>query len=202
MHDSKKPFVKSGKLLNEVGKIQLHRVSEETKEKVREDTKRVNEYNRVFLIKSKTRIQKQETERLKATAEARQAMTDKWVCMTKASPYHNNLVKLEEKRAAHADNVQRVKEEDRFIQKTLDDMTGKPKFEIMPKEKIHKSDFDLVSQVALEYRLQKRAKTVVMREKEFVDGMVHQELSKLHKKFPAVLKPPSEGELYPNTIPL
>lgn len=195
-HDGK-PFVKSGKLLNEVGRIQLYRVSEETKEKVRDDTKQINENNKVSLKNSKARIKKLEDDRLRATATSRQEMTDKWVHMTRKSPFHNNLLELEIKRAARADAVQRVKDEDRFIQKTLNDMTGKPKFEIMPKEKIHESEFDLVSQVALEYRLQARAKKIVLKEKGFVDGMVHQELSRLHEKFPNALRAPGEGELYP-----
>jgi hypothetical protein len=203
MHDKNKPFVKSGKLLNETGIIELNRITDETRQKVKEDTTRVDNDNTRFLKKSKIRVEKEERERLKATIQSRQAMTDKWVNMTKTSPYHNNLVAIEERRRSQMEKKENIKEIDRLKQATLDKMTGLPSFEVCPKDKIYQNDFnfDNISQVALEYRLQARAQKVIRHEKAFVDGMIMGEISTLHEKFPTILKR-EENQLYPTVIPM
>lgn len=101
-------------------------------------------------------------------------MTDKWIRMTSSSPYHNNLLAIEENRSNQYDRKLYSKQIDAAKQKVLDKMTGLPSFEVCPKEKIYKSEFnfDKLSQVALEYRLQTRAEKVIKAEKAFVDGMV------------------------------
>lgn len=203
MHDKNKPFVKSGKLLNETGVVELYRITEETRQKVKEDSDRVESDNTKFLKRSKIRVEREEREKLKATAVSRQAMTDKWVNMTKSSPYHDNQVAIDQKNRTRMEKKENIKQIELEKQRTLDKMTGLPNFEVCPKEKILQNEFGFsnVSQVALEYRLQARAQKVIKHEKNFVDGMIMGEISTLHEKFPAILKR-EEYQLYPTVIPI
>lgn len=59
-----KPF-NSLTLLNETGNVEIYRVSEETRKKVEEDTRRINQQNLDLYHKSRKMIKRKEHEKLK-----------------------------------------------------------------------------------------------------------------------------------------
>ena len=112
-------------------------------------------------------------------------MLKKWDFKTRNSPFRENLAYSDEKRAELLAKATAEFEEDEFKRKVIDNMTGKPNFEICPKARIQQCE-NLEQQIALEYRLQVRDSIVIKREKQFVDQMVERELQALQAKFPKI----------------
>eukprot|EP01036_Dinobryon_divergens_P028501 gene28501-37454_t len=108
-----------------------------------------------------------------------------WSHKTRNSPFRELLADSEEKRAERLEKYELELAEDETKRKIIENMTGKPGFEICPKTRIPTfSNFE--HQIALEYRLQARDAKVIKQEKEFVDGMVSREISTTTTKFPKI----------------
>jgi len=112
-------------------------------------------------------------------------MLRRWDHRTRKSPFRENLANSDEKRAELLAKTTAEFEEDEFKRKVIDNMTGKPNFEICPKSRIPQYE-NLEHQIALEYRLQVRDSKVINKEKQFVDQMVEKELQALQTKFPKI----------------
>lgn len=194
-------------LLNEKGNIELFRVSEETRQKVKEETEKIRKDTKRHLEVSKKQIAKEEHERLKATEDSRHEMTLKWIHKTLHSPFNENLLTSLEKRSDRYDKITSMKKTELKKQNILDSMTGLPKFEECPKEKILNDFKNFETQIALEYRLKERSAKVIQKEKLFVDSMLESELFQLKEKFPKlkeklIYHPKNEDALmkFTNTI--
>lgn len=114
---------------------------------------------------------------------ARVNMTRHWQHKTRHSPFREKLIDSEEKRVAIFARMNDEMKEEQTKRRILENMTGKPSFEVCPKSRIPQFE-DMETQIALEYRLQARDAVVIAKEKKFVDGMVERELSKVKAKFP------------------
>jgi hypothetical protein len=92
-------------------------------------------------------------------------MTLKWVEKTRHNPFNENLLISLENRSERFDKITAIKKTEFKKQNILDSMTGLPKFEECPKEKILKEFNNFETQIALEYRLKERSAKIIQKEK-------------------------------------
>eukprot|EP01038_Epipyxis_sp_PR26KG_P008933 gene8933-12048_t len=175
--------IRQSTLLRPTKNVVLHRIRPETKIKVEQDTKSIeNEMKRNNLL-SRKRFKREENERLRKNAESREKMIKNWQIKTADSPFRWDLVDLEEKRNYYQKEHDLNRANRIARNNILSGMIGTPKDDICPPSKF-KSFPDYEVQLSLELRKHRRNLRAITYEKKLLEDMVDNELDSLYSKFP------------------
>lgn len=111
-------------------------------------------------------------------------MIEKWVDMSKHSPFHWDIAQIEENRMKRKNDQAYRKRVDNDRNALIDSMIGTCKFEIANKERARIFDNEPSTQLALSLRRCVKDKQIIYHERTTLDQLLDTELAQMKHKFP------------------
>lgn len=172
-----------GSLLNETGNIEIYRVSEETRKRVAEESKRIQEKIKLKNSNSRKEINQEEATKIRIKEVALEKMLHRWEKKTARNPLGADQYDLELKRLARLEQQSKRRKELNNQLKSIGSLEGKSNLSLIDKNSTANFKPDAV--LALEFLKSLREEEVVKHEKELLERMLKEEMNFLRNSFPS-----------------
>ena len=172
-------------LLKPIGAFEP-RVKPETREKVRRQTELIQKKIMDINIKSRKKIRNQLQSLEERQNKVREEQLNFWIKKTSNSPFLKDYFLIDQENSLRRYNFQKEKKRRKEQLQLLKNMTGFPKDDVCPKERITKLN-EKISQegiLALTHRAMKLNCQKLEEEKRLLDKKVDEEIYILEQKFP------------------
>lgn len=162
------------------------RVTPETRERIRRESELIQKKIIDINLKSRKNIRKQLNDLEERQNKVREDQLNFWIKKTSNSPFLKDYFLIDQENANRRNNFQKEKQRRKDKLQVLRDMTGFPKDDVCPKERIPKLQGKISQEglLALTHRAMKLNAKKVAEEKQVLDRIVDEELYLLEQKFP------------------
>ena len=174
------------------------RVSIETRERVRRETEMIQKKIEEINIGKRADIRKHLNDLEERQNKVREDQLNFWIKKTSNSPFLKDYFLIDQENANRRTNFQREKQRRKEKLQALREMTGFPKDDVCPKERIPKLQGKISQEglLALTHRAMKLNAKKVAEEKEVLDRIVDEEIYLLEQKFPLLYDVTSPNSIH------